>query len=95
MRFSDLPIKAQQAIEHGLRNNDPIVRMEFIGLPLKTINDLEESEFEIIRLKDLLNRTEEELLSIPGFAKLSLKKVYAALARYDELEDCETSNIFD
>ena len=92
MDISKIPEKAQQAIKRGVRRGDAVVRMESLDLPLRVINVLEDSEFHIIRLSDLLRRRPDEILSIPSMAITSLNQIYRALARYDELDAIEAEN---
>jgi len=86
MDVSDLPREAREAIRKGVVRGDAVVEMEFLGLSLRIINLLEDSEYRIIKLQDLLKRSRKEILRIPGMAGTSLNQIYAALARYHELD---------
>lgn len=50
-----------------------------IGLPVRTTNCLEERG--IFTVRDLLNSTPEDLLSISNFGEKTLEEVYRALER--------------
>lgn len=89
MNLSHLPIIAKDAIRKGILAKDAVVRMELIGLKLKTVNDLEKSEYNIVFLHELLERDDKELLGIVNISKISLKQIYDTLARYHELDKIE------
>ena len=95
MDISDIPKKAREAIKRGIRRGDAVVRMEFLELPLRIINLLEDSKYKIVKLEDLLKRKREELLEIPSMAATSLNQVYAALSRYHELDGIEAEEEAD
>ena len=63
------------------QNRDMNERLEMstaeIGLSVRTTNCLEERG--IFTVKDLLNSTREDLLSISNFGEKTLEEVYAAL----------------
>ena len=62
--------KANQRLELSLAE---------IGLPVRTVNFLEEQE--IFTVEHLLNSTPQRLLEIPNFGEKTLHAVYAALAK--------------
>ena len=83
MNVPEIPAAARRAIADGVRRDDPVAEMEFLGLSPRVISLLEESRYEIISLSDLLGRTQTELLAIPSFGDRTLSQILACLARYD------------
>jgi hypothetical protein len=87
MDISGFPEAAREAIRRGVGRGDPVVFMEFLGLPLRVINLLEESDFGIVKLEDLIQVEREDLLSIASMADVSVDNIYSALKRYHELDE--------
>lgn len=79
--------KAMTAIQKGIERGDSIAEMEAIGVSQRIINALEESEYCIIYLKQLLERTTLELAVIPNVGVKAINQIYAALDRYHLLEE--------
>jgi DNA-directed RNA polymerase alpha subunit len=87
--------EAKDAILRGVSKGDTIVKLQLLGVSLRVINILEESEFQIIKLEDLLSKSRQEISSIPNMAEKSVKKIYKALSRYDEIERIEKLDEFN
>ena len=81
--------EAQIAIAQGVRQGDAVAELEYLGLPVRTINMLENSRFQITSLEDLVTRSRDELLEIPNFGKNGLHELLKCLSRYDQLDDAK------
>ena len=79
--------EARLAIARGVQRGDPVAELEYLGLSVRTINLLENSDFHITRLEQLVARSRDELLSIPNITRGVLVEILSAVARYHELED--------
>lgn len=82
MRFSK---KAVCAIQEGIIQNATIAELEYLGVNIRAINQIEEF-FDIIYLADLLSLTDEEILEIPNLGEKGLISIKQALANYHKLE---------
>jgi len=87
----EIPTKARLAIAEAVIRGDALASLELLGLPVRTINMLEHSRYQITTLEDLLNCRREQLLEIRNFGKGSLTQVFDCLARYDQLATCSTA----
>ena len=76
--------EAQLAIARGVDRGDPTAELEYLGLPLRTINLLENSIFQIVRLEQLVSLSRDQLLEIPNLGSHGL---LLCLSRYDELDE--------
>ncbi|MCA9177768.1 MAG: hypothetical protein KDB14_25050 [Planctomycetales bacterium] len=76
---SRVPLIAAEEEARLLRQRLDLSTAE-IGLTVRTTNCLEERG--IFTVRDLLNSTPEELLSISNFGEKTLEEVYAALAKF-------------
>ena len=76
--------KAMLAIEKGIENGNTIAELEYLGVSLRTINQIEES-CNIIYLKDLVCLSERQILNIPNLGEKCLKSIKQALENYDKL----------
>jgi DNA-directed RNA polymerase alpha subunit len=83
----EIPQEALVAIQEGVRRGDWITEMEYLGLPLRVINMLEESGYEINTLEDLLAHTTEELMTIDSLADVSVRQIMLALSQYHHLDE--------
>ena len=63
-----------------------MVEMEALGVPQRTINALEISEFKIITLEQLMNFRKEDLMTIQNVGVKALNQLFGALNRYHELD---------
>ena len=82
--FSDA---AKRAIRAGITRGDSVADMEAFGMPLRIINILEDSEHKIVKLSQLVSRTQEELMGIECLGEISVRTILEMLARYHELDD--------
>jgi len=89
IHFSDA---ARLAIAHGVQRDDPVANLEYLGMTLRTMNILENSEFEIMRLGQLISRRPHELLAIPNVTPSVLQEILDALSQYDRLEEAQRSS---
>lgn len=77
--------KALTAIRKGISRQATIAELEYLGVNLRTINQIEEC-CGIIYLSDLLKLTDKELLKIPNLGEKGLASIKQALFNYHELE---------
>ena len=77
---------ARRAIFQGIARGDAVAELEYLGLPIQKINMLENSQFSITWLEQLVSVSHEQLLEIPNFSVGGLEEVLNCLARYHELE---------
>ena len=78
--------EAIRAIRKGIERGDSIADMELLGMPLRIVNILEDSEYEITTLAQLMARTKEELMTIGCMGDVSIRIILDILSRYHELE---------
>lgn len=64
-----------------------VAELEYLGVPLRVINSLEESKYNVVYLKDLFSLSNSELSSIPNLGKSGIKQIFDALSRIDDLEE--------
>lgn len=76
--------KAMLAIEEGIKNGNTIAELEYLGVNLRIINQIEE-HCNIIYLKDLVCLSERQILNIPNLGEKCLKSIKQALENYDKL----------
>jgi DNA-directed RNA polymerase alpha subunit len=74
--------EARVAISRGIQRGDAVAEMEMLGLSLRTINILEESRFQIIRLSELVSLQRNQLLEISNFGEHGLYELMDCLSRY-------------
>ncbi len=86
LRLPRIPIKARRAIARGIQRDDPVAKLAKLGLTQRVIRLLEDSEFEIIRLRDLIKRRPEELMQLGNLGEKSVVSIVQCLARYQELD---------
>ena len=77
--------EAMLAIEKGIENGNTIAELEYLGVSLRTINQIEEY-CEIIYLKDLICFSDKQILNIPNLGKKGLDSIRQALENYDQLD---------
>jgi len=85
----NVPEPAQKAIAQGVKRGDAVAELEYLGLPVRTINMLEHSKYQITRLDQLMSRRREELLEIPNFGQNTLTELLDCLSRYNELDEAK------
>ncbi len=66
--------------------------LEHLGLPTRTISVLEDSKYEIISIRDLVERSTAELLQIDSVGERTLGDVFECLSRYDQLDAIKGNN---
>lgn len=81
----DLSPTTVAAIYRGVDNDHSVAMLEPLGLTIRIINALEGSQYRILYLKDLLNRTPEDLRKINTIGGVGLKIIYNCLANYEKL----------
>jgi DNA-directed RNA polymerase alpha subunit len=81
--------EARRAIAEGVRRGDPVANLEYLGMTLRTINILENSEYSILELEALVSRRRDELLAIPNVTPSVMREILLALARYHQLDDAQ------
>ena len=64
----------------------PIAELEYIGLPLRIINALEESKYKLIYIKDLLAVSEAEISKIDNLGSSGVKLIYEVLKNFKNLD---------
>ncbi len=80
---------ARGAIAAGVKRGDPVANLEYLGLSLRTINILENSEYAIMHLEELVARNRDELLAIPNITPSVMREILNALSRYHELPQAQ------
>ncbi|RDJ35089.1 MAG: hypothetical protein DWQ19_09650 [Crenarchaeota archaeon] len=83
----DLPSEAIVAIAKGIDRGDSIAEMEALGISQRTINALEESEFCIITLEQLMSHRITELMTISNIGANALNGIITALSEYHKLDE--------
>lgn len=86
VKLPRIPDDARQAILRGIERGDSVANLERLGLPTRTISVLEDSQFEIISIRDLVARSSSELLQIESVGERTLAEVFDCLSRYDQLD---------
>ena len=81
--------EARRAIAEGVRRGDPVANLEYLGLTLRTINILENSEYGILDLEELVSRNRDELLAISNVTPSVMREILQSLARYHTLKDAQ------
>ena len=81
--------EAKLAISHGVQRGDAVAEFELLGLPVRTINLLEDSALHITRLEELMSYKPEELLEIPNFGMHGLREMMQCLAKYHQLDEAK------
>jgi RNA polymerase sigma factor (sigma-70 family) len=85
LRLPKIPPKARRAIVHGIKRDDPVAKLARLGLTQRIIRLLEDSEYQIISLRDLIKRRPEELMQLGNLGEKSVVAIVQCLARYQEL----------
>lgn len=87
----NIPAIAFEAICKNL--DAPISNLEWLGVPVRVLHQLDEHGQGITTLRELLSKEPCELLNIGSFGTVSLRQIYAALAMYHELEERQQAQI--
>jgi DNA-directed RNA polymerase alpha subunit len=80
--FEQISQEARVAISRGVQRDDAVAEMEMLGLSLRTINILEESRFQIVRLSELVSFQRNQLMEISNFGEHGLHELMDCLSRY-------------
>lgn len=80
--FEQISREARTAIARGIQRDDAVAEMEMLGLSLRTINILEDSRFQIVRLSELVSLQQNQLLEISNFGEHGLHELMDCLSRY-------------
>jgi len=79
------PKKAMRAIQKGIAQNATIAELEYLGVNLRVLNQIEDC-CGIIYLADLLKLTDKDILNIPNLGEKGLASIKQALFIYHKLE---------
>ncbi|MBI84349.1 MAG: hypothetical protein CMJ81_14210 [Planctomycetaceae bacterium] len=80
--FEKISQEARVAISNGIQRGDAVAEMEMLGLSLRTINILEDSRFQIVRLSELVSLQRNQLQEISNFGEHGLHELMDCLSRY-------------
>lgn len=83
--LDDMSEEARRALEKGVRDQDPVADLELVGLTQRTINQLENSAFEVTSVDQLVELADEDLLTISWLGQDGVNQIKKCLTRYDEL----------
>lgn len=86
VRLPKIQPKARRAIVRGVQRNDPVALLAKLGLTQRIIRLLEDSQYQIITLSDLMKRCPEELMQLGNLGEKSIVTIVQCLSRYPELE---------
>jgi len=70
----------------AIKENIPIAELEYLGLPLRVINALEDSKHNLIYIKDLVSLNETQISSIENLGSSGVKQIIAALGNLGDLD---------
>lgn len=87
----EIPPEAMKAIQQGIEREDPITNLEWLGVPLRVLHQLNGDG--IVTIKDLMARSQKSLLTISSFGAVSLEQLLRGLSQYDRLETIEEQQI--
>jgi len=68
------------------KENIPIAELEYLGLPLRVINALEDSKHNLIYIKDLVSLNEKQISSIENLGSSGVKQITTALEKLGDLD---------
>lgn len=80
---------ARVAIAEGIQRDDPVANLEYLGMSLRTLNLLENSQYTITKLSQLVDRRKDELLAIPNVTPSVLREILFSLANYHKLDEAQ------
>lgn len=78
-------VDVQRMIRREAAKGMAVAELEYLGLPLRVINTLEE-KVGIVYIKQLISKSESELFKIKQLGSGGVKQIIAALERFPELE---------
>lgn len=82
----------ESAIAAGLQRGDVVADLALLGVSAETIHYLAQAPWHIVSLQQLLDRSDAELLQIPGITPAGQRDIQHALRRYHELEALSTQH---
>lgn len=92
MKIPEISQAAKEAIMRGIERGDAVADLEMLGLEYRIVCLLEDSKLNIITIEELMSATKQDLLKyVSSFAEATLAKLFACLARYDEIEGIRKS----
>lgn len=77
----------EQAIRAAVDREDSIYELEYLGVTIRNLNDLEASDFEIETIIDLLALHDHEILSIKNVGEKTLHILKEALRNYHKIPE--------
>lgn len=83
----ELKPEVEASINRGIQRGDGICEMELLGLSQRIINTLEESDYAIIYLDQLVNHTIDQIATIPNIGISAIQQICGILMRYTKLEE--------
>ncbi|HUS40737.1 MAG: hypothetical protein WBF93_14885 [Pirellulales bacterium] len=78
---------ARRAIADGVQQDDPVANLEYLGMTLRTLNILENSEQRITKLIQLVSLDRDQLMAMPNVTSSVLAEILDTLSRYHQLEE--------
>lgn len=78
-------IDIQRMIRREAAKGMAVAELEYLGLSMRVINTLEE-KVGIVYIRQLIDKSEQELLDIKQLGSGAVKQIIAALKRFPELE---------
>lgn len=81
-----IPEVARRATAKGVERGDSLTDLEFLGLPLRVVNMLEESPCHVTILEQFVSFSKDELSGIKQIGEHSLHQILVCLSRYHELD---------
>lgn len=78
-------IEIQRMIRREAEKGMAVAELEYLGLSLRVINTLED-RVGIVYIRQLIEKSESELLDIKQLGSGAVKQIVAALERFPELE---------
>lgn len=83
----ELKPEAMEAITRGIERGDGVCEMELMGLSQRIINTLEDSDYSIIYLNELIDHTIDQIAQIPNIGVSAIQQICGILMRYNKLEE--------
>jgi hypothetical protein len=83
----ELKPEVDESIKRGIQRGDAICEMELMGLSQRIINTLEESDYAIIYLDELVDCTIDQIATISNIGVSAIQQICGILIRYPKLEE--------
>jgi RNA polymerase sigma factor (sigma-70 family) len=83
---------ARRAIQQGVQRGDCVADLEPLGLSPRAIGTLEDSQYEIITLRDLMSLSRDDLMHISNLGEKTVSRILDCLSRYDQLDTLNRRN---